>query len=346
MTAIDKHVVQFILNASAQERAKLEREHAEYVKYTAHHRKEAENYVEYAKQKQAQIKELEEEEKKGGNARREAAETMAAQLVRHAGVHSMTVNGEGLVITTPLLFANIRLKEGSRRKKRACIGAFEIRFQQNSLPRVTNLVFNQHWAIRDQRFCLGEYEEDVLNALDKKDFYGAFDILFHLLHSAGEDAAAYTQSHQWRDDYRTGSDLGQHALPERAVAIQKGSYVVMAHDGYESVRGIKGYVGVVEKVVDNPPMAHVVFKEHVHGHIGCTTSFDGHCWYVPPSLLIPITKEEYEKANVYKIVSTTGMLDMVDALPDGSTVDDLQKLFKSLEKTPLTATLEEIKTTQ
>lgn len=281
-----------------------------------------------------QLATLEKEEALAGDAPTKKAQELLVQLSKHAGVEEVKMNKQSLCITTPLLFTNIRTNSGSRSFHRACIGAFSIHLTLNPLRiTVANEVFLEHWAVRGKQPCLGEYSDDIYAALDTGDYYRVIDTLFHFLRSTN-DAAAYQSSHQWLRENRRINTYGRYVEPGREIAhLKKGTKVVcISEKGYESARGIFGYVGELLSDSASDGSAHVSFRKFIDGHPGCTSS-SPHCWNIPTHLLHVISEEAYASTDQYavKVSKPLAVVDRLDQLPDGSTFEDFIRVQEEMK---------------
>lgn len=336
-----KEIVRWMVDTGAQERARAESHLGDLRERMRMYLADVQNLENEIKATEKAVEKLKQDEVTGLPKRIAASEEAYAQLMRHSAVESIEVSGSNLLIKTKLLFTDIRTSEGSRKTRRSCIGAFEVKIAPGQLRvGVVNQLFTDHWAIRSGVPCLGEYSEDIETSIATQRWYQFFDTLYHFLRNAADDAAAYSSSHVWRQHNRKKSTLGYFVEPERPPKkFAAGDTVICLEDTYESAEGLEGLTARVLDGGRNPEEQHVEFRRAMRGHSNCDGE-DGHCWVIPTSYLAPITTAEYEAAEVYDPSFKKGrVIDQIDALPDGSTMADVKEIQEAVAKEERVLTL-------
>lgn len=262
------------------------------------------------------------------------ADTTLARLSKHALLESFEVKGNSLVLRTKLLFAGVRRRAGETRKKRTCIGAFEISFDLKphyGHIKIDNLLYSRHWSIAtDGSPCLGEWATEIQRLVGKQDIYGLFDLYTHYLRAADTDMAAYMRSHDWVKNYRYISH------PPEGEAINRGDYVVCMIVEYDG-RGMLGAVGRVESV-DSRTIG-VAWKDTYYSEDedGEELSTGPTYWNVPKSSVVKITKDQFDAKDRYDIHGKLkGAVTAIDKLKDGATLDDALAIIKDKKVTQIT----------
>jgi hypothetical protein len=252
------------------------------------------------------------------------ADIVLANLAKHKGVASIFARAGNLIVRTPLVFCDIRLKQGTKETKRTCIGAFEFTFNPHARHvRVSNKLFRGHWSANGNVPCLGEYESEVRRLFDKGDFYALFDIMWMWLNGAGRDSYSYMRSHDWRDRYRSVG--GGEARSSFAI----GDYVVFNRDSYDG-RTLRGQVG---KVLSNAgsgsqQQCQVEFKLIEEGR--------SRNLYCPVGHLSKITEEEYNAADRYTVKTRVVKVALaIDNLKEGATIADAKRLTERIKRRSL-----------
>ena len=248
-------------------------------------------------------------------------DTALNSLLRHKWIAGIRQDGYSLIVTTRLLFTDIRKEAGSREVGRVCIGAYELQLRYDATQSlIRNLLFTSryHWATTSGNSgyvtpCLGEWKAVLLKAPDT---YTLVDTFLHYLRDTN-DASAYIKSHDWRD--------GRVSQFNQLVV---GGYVVTLKDYQDAP--IRGKVGILHKIRNGNGC--VEFKEpFVGGHdLEGLLSKRGYGWNMPLAMLRPITCEEWEsgKAKPQKIDEA---LAKIDALPDGSPLSEAIMILKAYE---------------
>lgn len=306
-----------------------ERKVAEWKAAEENYYREAGKYMQQRIRGETRLKDLKFRREAEKEKVEENAKELFERLARHAGVLSLKISGDSaqpcIDILTPLLFTDIRLEEGARKTKRACIGQFQIQIDPLRFNlRVYNKAFDcEHWAIRSGVPCQGSYSKDLSHAFTRKDWYSMFDIIFHYLHST-DDGSAYTTSNAWRDRRNLSSLLGRKSK-EWAV----GDHVIVTAVNADG-KALLGYTGKV--LYTSQRGLGVEFQKSMGGHKGDAGSGKNeHCWNVPKSSCEKITKEQHEAKEVY---SSTGedlqknVLEKIDGLPDGSTIEEAKSIAR------------------
>lgn len=299
--------------------------------------KAAEEYKAQRLLYEADIASLEEKKKETSQTINERAESLFRVLMKHSAVKSVRVLSEGtcLVVETKPLFTDIRVEEGSRKMSRACIGAFTIRFHlEKKFIRVENKVFGrgecEHWAVRRQEPCLGDYRDEIRAQFDRRDYYALFDTMYQFLICSTVDGSAYERSDHWRDDKR---DLSTFVATRMRDQFSVGDYAIVTQREVDG-KALQGMVGKVIKM-DSPEWLTVEFKDSMQGHDGDGSGQPGHCWNMSVSVLMKINKDLYDEKAVYSIRQLDGTQDAIeaiDALPKGSTVEEIEAIAEASYK--------------
>jgi len=264
------------------------------------------------------------------------------RIAKYPFIESIDARGDDLLLTTKLIFTDVRTADDTRDTKRRCVGAFSIRINLlRGTVEVKNKLFPrmqyQHWSINSSGSpCWGDWQSDVNEYKRNGDIAGLVMMLLPYIRSTN-DGSAYTRSHYWVRNRK------RSLLANR---VRKGAYV-MAHEviftnneyatndygetDYDDIieewsipSGCKGIVLATQGNV-----AEVEWTEQIsdpYGEDG--DEGDGVRWYCDRYNLLPIKKAQYENSEVTSIDHVNTMsLDALDALPDGSTLADGQKLL-------------------
>lgn len=260
---------------------------------------------------------------------KEEAETLFRRLSKYAGVQSVSATESKIKVLTKLLFVPIRKEAGSKVEKRACIGAFQIDISPGNWNiAIDNKLFTaskDHWAVNRNVPCQGTYQKDIQFAFKKMDYYGVFDILYHFLHST-DDGSAYLRAHEWRDSHRN--------LPGRVASetFEAGDFVVNIAPQSDG-KSLTGYVGKIISI--SGTSLSIEYKKSMGGHDGSGHGKDRHCWTSQDTEFIKITEEQYNAKEVYDLKDVPGRVDalpILDALPDGTTLEEANEVLKEAYK--------------
>jgi hypothetical protein len=253
---------------------------------------------------------------------------MLEQFSKHLAFDSIKAGTKGgrdyVEIQTKLLYTKIREKEGDKKGERACVGAFKIMFHPNNAALVIaeNLTYagRAHWATSGNgQVCMGDWENDIVRAVQKMDYYTAFDAMFHLLTNADLDGSAYTSSHNWRN--------GRVFNPEDSM-ITSGEYVMFLEEGYDGLNGMLGCVGLCHGFDTDSGTYSVTFRR-IQDKVNWG-------WYCPPRTLMKIPSGMYQAQEKYEIeqqeseASQANVFKALDELKDGGTQDDADELYKKM----------------
>ncbi len=291
-------------NAAAYERSVKSYE-VELARYRENLRKSLEQIELLSKNETGEVKKTEE---------------LLGKLRKHIYFDSVTATVGGtdwIEITTKLLFAKIREKEGSKKEDRTCIGAYKIRLYPSHAGSIQakNITFGGrgHWATSSDSVCLGDWSKDYERAVVSKDFYSAFEIIVLLLTDGTRDAAAYIRSHNWRDRNR--------AL--MTETYKKGDYFIFVEDEYDGLH-LRGHVAKYITLDGDSGKMLGEFKK-----AGGVTHYS---WYVPIADTVKISKEMYDAAEVYPDIKPTKSTHektfaALDSLPSGSSQEDADEVI-------------------
>lgn len=293
-----------------------------------------------------ELREMPEDEQQKRN-----VEAQWKNLQRHAGIESVKVRGSRVIITTKLLFTDIREEAGSRVLHRTCLGAYRITWdmEPNSANvAVQNLVADNgggmyaHWGVAGQGRspCWGDYASEMILAVRGQDVYRFAEMMVGYFKST-EDGGAYTRSHQWRQ--RRIPVLGRRTSDQNGGTIFRvGETVAYVHpDRYEGVE-LAGRVGVLLNNGRRGDYVHVKFRAQIVGQEQYASHRDcpqrGHCWNVPTENLVHISQPLFEAGEVWDGWTTAqteasreqAFFQKLDALPDGSTLSDAERLHSEL----------------
>ncbi len=257
----------------------------------------------------------------------EMTERLLGRLRKHISFDSVKVEGSGsserIEITTKLLFSKIRLGEGERKSERTCLGAYRIQMFPSNLGRVKahNLTYSgrSHWATNDDVVCLGDWSDDYRNAISINDFYTAFEAICMLLKDATLDGSAYIRSHVWKEKRMLRS-------LNTETSANRGDYVMAIEREWDGLEFL-GCVGIYQSDEIESGLAMVQFRQ-----VGDRRGWD---WWLPVTMLMKIPSGVYNASVKYEIVesvSKTGkIIEESDSLPDGSTQEDINGLYKKYE---------------
>lgn len=250
------------------------------------------------------------------------AQALYDSLMAYTWVESVEAADGYVKVITKLIFTDIRTEAGSKENKRTCLGSFEIQFNLSQHGwKIINRTFPgtyDTWSVDNHNPCLGEWQRDVVRLHDKKDWAALIDLFYHYIRAADTDGSAYMRSHAWRDSRSIGN----------VEKLPVGTYVVIIAD-YNDV----SLVGVMGKITNlDGNMARVDFKETVESLDGdgeFVEEYDS--LWLSMNILIPITKAEYDKGEAVKHVNALrGVFEKLDALKDGSTQTDAEKIIKKI----------------
>lgn len=255
-----------------------------------------------------------------------SAQTTLERVRKLKYVDSVTRDGNTIIVTTRLLFTDIRRQSGSRTYLRRCIGAFRIRLNfSNNGFRIENLLFDDcgypHWSVSSNGSpCYGEHATYFDKAMRDRDLFMMLEYTYAYLLST-DDSAAYTSSNNW---IQRRNDTYDTILTQN---IRKGNYVV-ALQPYEQYNPDEhpNYAQVVRTWHGR---IHLSFSEpFTFGHTMRGLAKEGHGYVLPVTAVRKITKREYDAQSVdIEALKTSNPLDQIDALPFGSTLADAKNII-------------------
>lgn len=310
-----------MLEEAVPELSRQKERSRDYGQQVENYMAEANRYKQHKKDADALIERLTQESEAKKGEVTEKAKALYRMFMRHSAVESFKMDRGAIKITTKLIFADIRLKDGSRDLQRACLGAFVFTIGKRNF-RIKNLLFDDseydHWGVSQGNPCLGEYRKDFDAARNRNDWYGLFDLMYHYMRSI-EDSGAYKRAHYWRNERRLTK-----LAPDAAKPLEVGSYVICTEQDAEG----KALIGLVGKVIwKAEDFMSIEFKENVGGHMGeGGTGKDEYCWNLHAHQVAAISQEMYEAKSKYDIADITipvrSIFSAVDNLPDGSSLED------------------------
>lgn len=252
----------------------------------------------------------------------ENAQKLYDSLIAYKWVENVTAEGAYIVVKTKLIFGDIRKEAGSDVHERACLGAFELKFSTTGRAyQIKNLTFagvQDTWSVREQIPCLGDWGYDFNKRNDKKDYAGLIDIMYHYIRAADTDGSSYEPSHQWRNK-RTIAGIESN--------LREGTRVVIMTNYDDS--NCEGAVGTVIRVQMGGVSNYLVEFQHEQ-------EWDGEehdSWWFPVYCLAPITQAQYDRGEAVVDQSDHNpTIKKIDALPDGATQADVEKIIKAAKK--------------
>lgn len=266
------------------------------------------------------------------------AETLARQFARHMFIDTVTVTADEIIVYTKLLFSDIRLGDGIRELERRCIGAFKISIARRNIPRgryarhahyrygvkIDNLLYvnasNPHWAVDSGEHvpCGGEYNEQLEQLWDDKDWYNFIDLYIQFLRFSGDDGA-YTRSHRW-------INARMAYLPQLTTnRVRERSCVVTTADMRISDRyGTRGDDG--DRIYYNVPLG-TMYRAIGTVEGNPVISFGGAQLVLPRHAYAIIRYKLFNKMSDLDEIDRV-YLKPLDRLPDGSTLAQALEIVK------------------
>lgn len=231
---------------------------------------------------------------------------------------------DGIEVMTHPLFTKIRTADGSKVTKRRCLGAYRIRIvRSNRTFQVVNATFRhlyrQHWGVDSESACLGNWEPMYKELLANNDWVGLICMVILYLKDT-QDSGAYMRSHDWVTDRNENNFQTTTRRPRLAV-------------GDAVIGRSSNYLALVAEL--HPDDSKYVRLTAYKG------SSQGSDWH-DSKYVYKISKLKYRfmtnipyseirawaKAKEDKEMGAASIADMVDALKDGVTNEELLAKIK------------------
>lgn len=264
------------------------------------------------------------------------------RIAKYPFIESIDARGDDLLVTTKLIFTDVRIADDTRETKRRCIGAFSIRINLlRGTVEVKNKLFPrmqyQHWSINGSGSpCWGDWQSDVNEYKRNGDIAGLVMMLLPYIRSTN-DGSAYIRSHYWvrnrkrsllANRVRKGAYVMAHEVIFTNNEYATDEYGDTDYDEFVDEWSIpSGCKGIVLQTQGN--RAEVEWTRQVSDPYGEDGDEGyGTMWWCDRYNLLPIKKAQYENDEVTSVDHVNTMtLDAVDVLPEGSTLADAQKLL-------------------
>lgn len=264
------------------------------------------------------------------------------RLKRHHDVLRVSIvkmgDGFGVKIITQPLFTDIQIDENTKEKRRAFLGVFEIRLNDNPRDiRVKNLSFPRsraHWSVgssQNAQACLGDWGETFEQCRKSGNWSLFMTTLGQYLRST-EDGSAYDRAYRWRDN-RTVSGI-LYGATSTTYYYRTGHYYLP--DAYGNNTVMKNVENILCKYEQDDHINYLVLENGDRVHTGyCYTS--SHEPYLPIAVDTLATCDEV-KAFMETYMPPPGdeyYLSIVDSLTDSEAREAIGVLSKELHATQL-----------